>query len=125
MIIKLLCRLVGRPCMEITLNPAASSHLWDVSERWYEGGRDFATVGLAGSKLHVSLRKDGYALTYMGYQTTGFKTAAEARKAAPRFACAVFDQLKQRVMDYPPQELRNAQMDQFDQKRAKRLNYYG
>lgn len=112
--------------MEISLNPAASSHLWDVSERWYEGGLDFASVGLAGTKLHLSARKDGYVLLYMGYQATGFKTAAEARKAVPRFACAVLDLLKQRVMDFPPQELRNAQMDRFEEKPEKqRVNYYG
>jgi len=112
MIAKLRALLPGKAGLNISLNPAGSYHLFfDASERWYEGGREFASVNLAGAKLHLVARQGAYALLYMGYQAEGFKTAAKARKAAPAFACAVLDLLKQRVRDFPPQELHRAQMD--------------
>lgn len=101
------------PAFEITVNPVGKSLLCDGSERWYEGGSEFATVNLAGSTLHLVTRQSSYALLYMNYQAEGFETAAKAREAAPAFACAVLDRLKQRVLDFPPQELLSAQMDRL------------
>ncbi|WP_241032675.1 hypothetical protein [Pseudomonas viridiflava] len=103
--------LEQRPVFEITLNPVGKHLFFDASERWHEGGRKFATVNLAGSTLHLVARQDSYALLYMNYQADGCKSAAKAREAAPAFACAVLDLLKQRVRNFPPQELQCAQMD--------------
>lgn len=89
--------------MNIRLNAVGKMQLESPQQQWNEGrGGDAASTQVASFAGHemmvITDDKDGFDLHYLGFIEGPYPTMDHAKAAAPKFALAVLDVMKSKIV---------------------------